>query len=269
MPSMRSYLVTGAGGGLGSSVVRLLAAGGCTVFAADASAEALRGLRGIAGVVPVRMDVTSAAGVARARASIGRKAARLDGIVCCAGIFRGGALVEVPEADMLASLDVNVMGAFRVAREFVPLLAAPGGRIVVVGSEVSRCAMPFTGPYTVSKCGLDALADVLRRELMFLGIGVVVVQPGAIRTALLAGAGAAMRAARRGSAFAEQLQRALPILAREREKGMDPSRVARVVARALVSPRPRPVIRVGNNAPRAALGMLPRGVVDLAIRCFM
>jgi NAD(P)-dependent dehydrogenase (short-subunit alcohol dehydrogenase family) len=266
---MRSYLVTGAGGGLGSSIVRLLAAGGCTVFAADSSAEALRGLRGMAGVVPVRMDVTSAAGVARARASISRKAARLDGIACCAGIFRGGALVEVPEADMLASLDVNVMGAFRVAREFVPLLPAPGGRVILVGSEASRCPMPFTGPYTVSKCGLDAFADVLRRELMFVGIRVSVVQPGAIRTALLDAAAHSMRAARRGSAFCEQLQRTLPILARERDKGMDPSRVARVVVRALHTRRPRPFIRVGNNAPRAALGLLPRGVVDLAIRCFM
>lgn len=266
---MQVYLVTGAGGGLGSSIVRLLASGGCTVFAADADAKALAALRGVAGAIPVRMDVTSLAGVARARASIGRKAARLDGIACCAGIFRGGPLVEMAEADMLASLEVNVMGAFRVVREFFPLLASPGGRIVLVGSEVSRCPMPFTGPYTVSKCGLDAFADVLRRELMFVGVRVSVVQPGAIRTALLAAAAHSMTAYRQGSSFAAQLQRTLPILAREREKGMDPSRVARVVTRALLSRSARPFIRVGNNAPRAALGLLPRGVVDLAIRCFM
>jgi NAD(P)-dependent dehydrogenase (short-subunit alcohol dehydrogenase family) len=266
---MRTFFVTGAGGGLGSSVCRLLAADGCAVFAADAGAKALNALQGIPGVTPLRVDVTSAAEVARASRSIGRKAGRLDGIACCAGIFRGGPLVEAPLEEMEVSLDVNVVGALRVVRELYPLLASPGGRIVLVGSEVSRCPMPFTGPYTVSKCALDACAEVLRRELMFRGIGVTVVQPGAIRTPLLAGTEVTMRRAREGTAFAAQLDRVWPILAREARTGMDPVRVARVVVRALRCRRPRAFLRVGNDRLRAGLGALPRGVADFFIRCYM
>ncbi len=266
---MRHYLVTGAGGGLGASVTRLLSGEGCTVFAADSSAAALSALRGETGVITVRMDVTSGRDVARARRAVSRRTGSLDAIVTCAGIFRGGPLVEAAESDMQAALDVNVMGAFRVVREFFPLLSKPGGRVVLIGSEVSRCAMPFTGPYTVSKCALDAYADVLRRELMFAGIRVAVVQPGSMRTALLGAAGDAMRRSQRATAFGPQLTRVWPILSKEADRGMDPARAARVVVRALRARRPRPFSRVGNNALRATLGLLPRGVVDLFVRCFM
>jgi NAD(P)-dependent dehydrogenase (short-subunit alcohol dehydrogenase family) len=307
---MRFVLVTGAGGGLGACVSRALALSGETVFAADRDALALRALApqrtnappapgtnappAPGGIVSLRMDVTSPGDVARARRKIERVTDGLDGVVCCAGIFSAGPLVEADEEVMRRILDVNLLGAIRVVREFFPLLRRRVGCVVLIGSESSRCVMPFNGPYTISKSGLDAYAEALRRELMFVGgdapsapggnapsaprgnapgapgvVRVSLVQPGAIRTALLEGVEAEMQRVQRRTLFAAPLARVRRILPREWSRGMQPERVARVVIRALHARQPRARYRVGNDPLRAALGMLPARVADWFIRCFM
>jgi len=266
---MRHVLVTGAAGGLGACLCSQLAATGDTVFATDVDLGALQPLQGKPGVIPLGMDVTSARDVARARKKIGTLTDGLDGLVCCAGIFRAGALVEADEAAMELALDINVMGAFRTVQAFFPLVAKRRGMVVLIGSELSHCAMPFNGPYTVSKCALQAYADSLRRELVFLGMRVVVVQPGAIRTPLLSGARPNADGRKDRTLFPAQLDLIRRMLAREWETGMEPLDVARVVVRALHSRKPRAVYRVGNDPFRAMLGRLPASWTDLLLRAFV
>jgi NAD(P)-dependent dehydrogenase (short-subunit alcohol dehydrogenase family) len=266
---MGHVLVTGAAGGLGACLCSQLAATGDTVFATDVDLGALQPFQGKPGVVPLRMDVTSARDVARARKKIGTLTDGLDGLVCCAGIFRAGALVEADEAAMELALDINVMGAFRTVQAFFPLVAKRRGMVVLIGSELSHCAMPFNGPYTVSKCALQAYADSLRRELVFLGMRVVVVQPGAIRTPLLSGARPNADGRKDRTLFPAQLDLIRRMLAREWETGMEPVDVARVVVRALHSRKPRAVYRVGNDPFRAMLGRLPASWTDLLLRAFV
>ena len=170
---------------------------------------------------------------------------------------------------MARSLDVNVLGAFRAVRAFFPLLAKRRGTVVLIGTEMTSCPMPFTGPYSVSKCALQAYADTLRRELMLLGMHVVVLQPGAIRTALLAGAGSSVEAARGRTLFPAQLDIIGRMLPREWERGSPPSDVARVVVKALRAKRPRIAYRVGVNRLRGVLGALPAPLVDALIGAFV
>jgi NAD(P)-dependent dehydrogenase (short-subunit alcohol dehydrogenase family) len=264
-------LVTGAGGGLGTRLVEALAAAGGEVLAADLPARlpALPGGSGLPGgdrIFPLAMDVTDSASVRAARPLA--EAGGLDGIVCAAGIFAGGALSEMAEAELLRCMDVNVMGSFRVVRELLPALR-PGARIVLVSSDSVRPVMPFTGPYAMSKCALEAFAHSLRRELSIVGVRVSVVRPGAIRTPFLESAGAALSRFAGSSPFAAALSTARRMLSRERDAAMPPSRVARVILRALTSPRPRPIYRVGNEPGRALLGLLPSSAVDLLIRLFL
>jgi len=265
---MRHILVTGAAGGLGTSLCEQLALSGDTVFAADVDSRGLRRLPDHEGLVRLRVDVTSDADLARARRRVESLAGGLDGLVCCAGIFRAGALVEVDADDMASSLAVNLMGAFRAVRALFPLLRRRRGTVVLVGTEMSRCALPFTGPYTVSKCALQAYADALRRELMFVGMSVAVVQPGAIRTPLLRGARPSSGAASARTLFAAQHDLIRRMLGREWEKGMEPDEVARVAVRALHAHRPRALYRVGNDPARAMLARLPATWVDALLRMF-
>jgi NAD(P)-dependent dehydrogenase (short-subunit alcohol dehydrogenase family) len=215
------------------------------------------------------MDVTDGREVSRVRRKVAAVTDGLDGLVCCAGIFAGGPLVEADEKEMSGILDINVMGAFRVVKELFPLLKNRGGTIVLIGSESSRCAMPFNGPYTVSKYALQAYADVLRRELMFLGVRVTIIQPGAIRTPLLSGARSTIERRTAGTAFPTQLGLVRRMLSREWETGMQPARVAGVVLRALRARTAKPFYRVGNDAMRVALGRLPASWTDFLIRWFL
>jgi NAD(P)-dependent dehydrogenase (short-subunit alcohol dehydrogenase family) len=265
---MRHVLVTGAAGGLGASLCEQLAHSGDTVFAADVDSRGLQRLKRGAGVFPIRMDVASSSDVARARGRVAALTDGLDGLVCCAGIFRAGALVETDEGAMAGSLDINVMGAFRVVRAFFPLLRQRGGTVVLIGTELSRCPMPFTGPYTVSKGALQAYADSLRRELMFVGMRVVVLQPGAIRTPLLADARSFSGDGSARTLFPRQLDLVRRMLLREWEKGMEPADVARVAVRAVHSYRPRAAYRVGNDPFRAMLAWLPPAWIDWLLRVF-
>jgi NAD(P)-dependent dehydrogenase (short-subunit alcohol dehydrogenase family) len=265
---MRHILVTGAGGGLGACVCDLLAASGHVVIATDVDRGALRRLEGKPGVVSIGMDVTSARDVARARKKIDKMTDGLDGLVCCAGIFAAGALVEADENGMHRALDINVMGAFRAVQGFFPLLRKRAGTVVLIGSESSRCAMPFNGPYTISKYALQAYADVLRRELMFIGVRVVLIQPGAFRTPLLSGARSMHEGAGSTTLFPAQRDFVRRMLSREWENGMEPTEVARVVVRALRSRKPRASYRIGNDPFRAMLGKLPAAWTDRLIRLF-
>lgn len=79
--------------------------------------------------------------------------------------------------------DVNLFGPIEVARAFLPLLRKSKGRIVNLTSCMGRCAAE-AGPYCVSKFGLEAFNDVLRREVAQFGIKVCLVEPGYTQTSL-------------------------------------------------------------------------------------
>jgi NAD(P)-dependent dehydrogenase (short-subunit alcohol dehydrogenase family) len=277
-------LVTGACGGLGAAVTDLLAARGITVFAADLEAAVGARKEWPHNVVPLATDVTDASSVAAALSKVAAVAqagpARdtrdtqdaldelngLDGLACCAGVFTGGPLAEASEEALLRAFDVNVVGAHRLVAEAFPLLARRGGTVALISSESARFAMPFNGPYTVSKYALEAYADCLRRELMLTGVRVTVIQPGSFRSGLVTGARGSVGAGAEGSPFVRQVEIVQRILVKEWDRSMAPETVARVVVRALLAERPRARYRVGNNRLRMLMRFLPTRVADAAIK---
>lgn len=82
--------------------------------------------------------------------------------------------------------DVNVFGAVRVTREFLPLLRqAVGGRVLLVASIGARMVYYPFASYCVSKFAVRAFADGLRREVAPWGIKVSVIEPFGYRTSIL------------------------------------------------------------------------------------
>lgn len=264
----KAYLVTGACGGLGRAVTTALEERGGKVFASDNDRDALSQLHESSSLHSLFLDVTDPASVHEARLSVGRSVQSLDGIVCAAGVYVGGPLLDLSESEIRRVLEINVMGAVTVVREFSALLG-PGGRIVLVSSESTRVAVPFTGPYVMSKRALEAYADTLRRELLPLGVHVTVIQPGAIRTRLLTSAAQSLISESRSSIYRTGLDRAASVLAKTANKGMDPARVAGVIVHAMESARPVRLRRVGNDPARAVLSLLPAPLVDALVRRFL
>ncbi|WP_131785443.1 SDR family oxidoreductase [Protofrankia symbiont of Coriaria ruscifolia] len=271
--SPRTVVVTGASKGIGAATVRQLVGRGRRVIAGVRREQDAAALKAGFGerVVPVHLDVTDpdtvAAAVATVRDTVG--ADGLAGLVNNAGIAVAAPVEFLPPAELRRQLDVNVVGQVAVTQALLPLLRDGHGRIVNVGSIGDRIVSPMLGAYTASKFALAALTDTLRLELAPWGIGVVLVEPGAVATPIWQTA----------TASADQLLATLPptvdklygaqIAAahasarRNDAAGIPPEEVAKVIAHALTTRRPRTRYLVGRDARIAsAVARLPPRVRD-------
>jgi NAD(P)-dependent dehydrogenase (short-subunit alcohol dehydrogenase family) len=252
----RAVLLTGAGGGVGVLAARALAERGLRVYAGThREAPALDAIRGVR---PFTLDVTDAASVADALARVQADGCdRLAGVVNNAGVIVQGPLELVPEAELQRQFDVNVLGAARVTRAFLPLLRAGSGRLVNVTAISARMPGPFFGPIAASKAALASISGALRLELAPWGIDVVEIEPGGAATEIFAKAASA---AERSSAAlpAEQValyerQLAAFAAASAAMRLSSPTIIADAIVKALTVARPKPRYTVGRDARAMAL----------------
>ena len=269
--SERSVFITGGAGGLGGASARHLAERGWRVFAADFDEGALAAIGEVPGITALRVDVTDTASIEAAGEVVQEAVGGLDGIVNFAGILAVGSLVELEEAALARVLDVNVMGTFRVNRTLLPLVLNRGGRIVNISSETGwQSGMPFNGAYAMSKHAIECYSDCLRRELMFLDVPVIKIQPGPFRTEMVASIERSFaRAAESSRYFGAMLKRLGQLTVKEQEKAGDPVVVAKAVHEALTTSSPRIAYSVAPDLQRLALHYLPEGIADRLLRVAM
>lgn len=274
-------MVTGASTGIGRACVERLHARGALVFAGvrrEADVEALRDELG-GRVRPLLLDVTDPDQIRSARDTVAARLGSepLDGVVNNAGVALGGPVEYTPIEQWREQFEVNLFGVVEMTRAFLELLRRGPGRNVIVGSVGGRIASPMLGPYSASKHAVEALAETLRHELWDWGIRTSVVEPGAVATPIWD----------KGRAQADRLEQELPAEARDRyarfidvvrraidqqeKAGVPPDKVAQVVERALVAPRPRARYLVGADAHvQAALARyFPDRWRDAAQRAFL
>ena len=259
--------MTGASSGIGEACALRLATRAWRVLGGVRSDEDAERLRA-ADVEPLLLDVTDPAQIAAAAERIGPQ---LDGLVANAGIAVAAPLELVPLDELRRQLEVNVVGQLAVVQALLPALRRSRGRVVLMGSIGGRSALPFLGPYAASKHALEAFADVLRVELTPWRIGVSIVEPASVRTAIWT-KGAAHADELRASflpaaadLYAERITRFREV-ALKRGPGVDPDVVARAVEHALTARSPKPRYVVGHDAHlRAWIERLPTRLRDRVI----
>jgi NAD(P)-dependent dehydrogenase (short-subunit alcohol dehydrogenase family) len=275
-----SILVTGASTGIGEACALHFDRLGWQVFAGvrrDEDGERIKARAGGA-LRPVNMDVTDQASVERALKEIGTAldGAGLTAVVNNAGIAVGGPVEYLPLDEWRRQLEVNVIGQVAVTQAAFPLIRQAGarGRIVFMGSIGGRISSPLIAPYAASKHAIEAIAESMRHELAATSIRVIVVEPGAVRTPIWD----------KGQTSADEIEARLPAEAMERygaavaglrkamdfqaRTGVEPSVVARVVEKAVTSPRPAARYLVGRDAKlmAAVARFLPDRARDAAAR---
>ena len=260
----KTALITGAGGGLGHATVERLAANGWRVFEADISKEMLRASIHDPDVVPVEMDVTIGESIRSAFEVVAGRTDRLDAVVNFAGVMGIGSLVDIEEERLARILDINVMGTYRVNRQFFPLVERAKGRIVNISSETGwQSAAPFNGPYAMSKYAIEAYSTALRRELALLGVKVVTIQPGAFRTNMVSGIEKAFTiAAAESERFSGVLEKLKGLGVKAAGNARDPDLLAQVIQTALTTKNPKPIYSVKPDKFRSALEALPVRAAD-------
>ena len=251
---MGIYLVTGACGGMGSAICALLSSKGHRVFGLDRRAPSDTPLW-----TYLPADVTDGETLEAALSRVREDAGTLDGILCTAGIYDLGSLAEMAEADFVHDFDVNLFGAFRTVRTFLPLLGK-NGRIVLLSSELAPLyPLPFTGIYAVTKTAVEQYAAALAMEVQLLGHRVVVVRPGAVQTALLnVSTEKLSRFCEETRLYAVNASRFRRIVDRVEARSVSPEKIAAVIEKALTAARPKLVYKVNRNPLLLLLNALPR-----------
>ena len=170
---MRSAVVTGGSGGIGSEVVQQLRDAGWEVTSLS------------------RREGTDVSDETQVKRAFG-KLRSLDALIHCAAVLIKKPLIALTAEDWDAQLGPDLRGAFLCSREAFRLMRNHGGAIVLV-SSLSGVAgaekFPGMAAYVAAKSGLAGLTEVLAVEGRELGIRVNAISPGAVDTAMLRIAG--------------------------------------------------------------------------------
>lgn len=173
----RSVLVTGGNRGIGLAVARAFQAAGDNVAVTHRGSGAPDGLFG------VQCDVTDADQVAAAVDAAEEAHGRLEVLVANAGITEDGLLLRMGEEQFGNVVDVNLTGAYRVAKRAASsMLRNRKGRMIFMSSVVGLMGGPGQANYAASKAGLVGLARSITRELGSRSITANVVAPGFVST---------------------------------------------------------------------------------------
>jgi NAD(P)-dependent dehydrogenase (short-subunit alcohol dehydrogenase family) len=175
-------LVTGANRGLGQAFVdALIARGARKIYAAARDPSSIK----LAGVVPLKLDVTNEADLAAAVVACGD----LTLLVNNAGITKGSSFLAADSAKAArAEFETNFFGPLALSQAFAPILKANGGGAIVnVLSVLSWLNIPSAATYSASKSAAWSLTNGLRGELRGQGTQVVGVHVGYMDTDMTKG----------------------------------------------------------------------------------
>lgn len=186
----RTVLITGASRGIGREAALQFAARGDRLVLAARDPSALRSVveeclvAGASGAIAQPTDIGDKASVAELFDAAVAEFGSVDVVVQNASIAAFGQLTDIPSDVFDTVIAVNVLGASDVCRTAVRHFRERGaGRLIVVGSLLGHAAVPFMGPYVISKFAVSALVRILRQETRSdRAISVHGIYPGAVDT---------------------------------------------------------------------------------------
>lgn len=248
---MRNWvLITGCSTGIGRALVPLCREAGWGVVATARDPETLADLPSGEDLRILQLDVTDPARIAAAASACADL--RLKALVNNAGYAQVGPLELLRPEELRAQFETNVIGLQAVTNAFLPLLRRePGARILQVASMLGRLSIPLAGPYNASKHAVVALAETLRLEVG-QEVAVVLVEPGAIRTAFrdtLAKVWGDLPDRARGTRYESLIAGYLNQRKAQAERfAMEADACARRMLRALNAKRPPRRVVIGRDA---------------------
>jgi short-subunit dehydrogenase len=233
-------VITGAGSGIGRAVAMSLARRGCHLALADVQRAGLEetvsqarshGVRVTAHV----LDVADRDAVKTFPEAVLAEHGKVDLLINNAGVAIGGTFEQVSETDFDWLMEINFHGVVRMTRAFLPLLRLrPAARIVNLSSVYGLVSPAGQSAYSASKFAVRGFSNALRHELEGSPVGVTVVHPGGVATAIAKSA--------RAPAGADPTE-----IARQRELSnkmlrMPPERAGEIIVRGIERDQARVIV---------------------------
>ncbi len=172
-------VVTGGAGAVGNAIIDAMKVRGDDVVCLDIRKPERTD------VAYIEVDVSDRSSVNEALNEAVTRLGSLDNLVHSAGIIKTARFCELDEQEFRSVLDVNLLGAFRVAQQAAYHMSGCGGRIVMVTSIHGQIGVPGRGAYAAAKGGIASMARVMAAELAERRIRVNVLAPGAVDGGML------------------------------------------------------------------------------------
>ena len=183
--SGKTALVTGASGGIGAAIARMLHGAGAAVVLSGTRVEALTALKDELGdrSAIVACNLTDGEAVNGLIQAASEALAPIDILVNNAGLTKDGLAMRMKDEDWETVLAVDLTAAFRLSRAALRnMLKRRWGRIVNITSVVGHSGNPGQANYAAAKAGLAGLSRSLAAETAARGVTVNCVAPGFIET---------------------------------------------------------------------------------------
>ena len=183
----RTWLITGAGRGMGVDIAKAALAAGHNVVATGRNPDAVAQAVGDSDhVLVVRLDVTSTQDAEAAVKAAVDRFGGIDVLVNNAASFYAGFFEELTPEQMDRQIATSLIGPMNVTRAALPVMRKQGsGHVVTISSSAGFAGFEYGTAYAASKFGVDGWMESLAPEIAPFGIHTTVVNPGFFRTELL------------------------------------------------------------------------------------
>ncbi|HSX68351.1 SDR family NAD(P)-dependent oxidoreductase [Nocardioides sp.] len=186
-------VITGAGSGIGQALAVEAAREGALLAISDVNEVGLAETAsqakdaGAADVHTAKLDVADRAAFTAYAADVVAHFGRVNLVVNNAGVALAGDFVDLTYQDIDWILGINLHGVINGTKEFLPHLIASGdGHLVNISSLFGLVSMPGQSAYNATKYAVRGMTEAIREEMLAnkTGVGVTVVHPGGIKTAI-------------------------------------------------------------------------------------
>lgn len=256
---MKYALITGCSSGIGKESAKEVYSRGYTVFAGARRVDKMQDLASM-GIHVLSLDVTSQDSIDKFFEFVKENTNKLDLLFNNAGQSCTFPASDVEIEDAKQCFDVNLYGAMRMVKTFLPMLIQGKGTIAFTGSVTGELQFPFSTVYSSSKAALHQYANGLRLEVKPFDVKVVTVCTAGVDTGI-----ADTRPLPENSLYTKiehGVQERRQMAAKN--KPMDPRLFAQKVINQVERKHPKPFFWQGNNwlLLWIARYLLPRWLVD-------
>jgi NAD(P)-dependent dehydrogenase (short-subunit alcohol dehydrogenase family) len=183
----KTWLITGAGRGMGARFARAALAAGHNVVATGRNPDTVAQAVGEhENLLVAQLDITDGQSAERAVAAAVERFDRIDVLVNNAGNFFGGFFEELSPHQVRRQIETNLFGPMTVTRAVLPVMRKQrSGLVISISSTAGVVAGAFASAYAASKFGLEGWMEGLAGEVEPYGVRTMIVEPGFFRTELL------------------------------------------------------------------------------------
>lgn len=253
-----AILITGALGGLGTSLVEMLKSlpDSDYVIATDIlqniESQYIEDKR----VLGLQMDVGSEISIRKVSKQLQERGITVKYIINCAGVSIFHPISESTEQLLDKTIKTNAYGPILTVSIFLEDLIKNKGRVIQISSVSVKLPTLFQ-PYPNSKIALEAYSISLRQELKLLGIDLVLIRPGAINTKLTTDMKSIVNPIHKSN-YEKYFHAFTKMANADIGKMVEPAQVAQLILKSLTAKKPKQIYSINSNAKIALLTLFPK-----------